>query len=70
METMIGLVISLALAIALGICLSYYMTIKMMYSSKGRSMMRDVLTSYTGMTMDIALDAAKKAEKSFNGDED
>ena len=56
----ISFILVLAISIGLGICLSYYMTIKIMCSSRGRSMMRDVLTGYTNMTMEIAMNAAKK----------
>ena len=64
----IGFILVMAISIALGICLSYYMTVKLMCSTKGRSMMRDVLTGYTNMTMEIATEAVKKATAEMDED--
>lgn len=47
----ISLILVLAISIALGICLSYYMTVKLMCSSRGRSMMRDVGTAIMKTSM-------------------
>lgn len=64
MTNIITLIVVLAVSIGLGSVLSWYMAIKLMSSEKGKKIMKEAITDYTEMAMDVGVEAmAKNAEK-------
>ena len=64
MADILALIAVLAISIALGSVLSWYMAIKLMSGEKGKKVMKDALTDYTAMAIDVSMEAmTKNAEK-------
>ncbi|MBP5292064.1 MAG: hypothetical protein J6Y90_05555 [Lachnospiraceae bacterium] len=65
MTNIVTLIVVLAVSIGLGSVLSWYMAVKLMSSEKGKKFVKEALSEYTVMAIDVSMEAMTKNADKF-----
>lgn len=65
MTNIVTLIVVLAVSIGLGSVLSWYMAVKLMSSEKGKKFVKEALSEYTTVAIDVSMEAMTKNADKF-----